>query len=335
MASSRQIESQRPESHFRPHTATRHLLARIPTAELTETVATVRERLEKNARSWDSMNYVYVLDAKRRLKGVASIREVLQTNKRKKMEVFKKKELAVLYPHSELRIAAARALKHNIKSVPVVEKTGEFLGVIGSDDILRTLEEEHVRDLLSAAGLSSRTTFTDVFKVKTVQLIEWRTPWLIIGLVGGMIATTLVDVFSRELEELIALAFFIPVMVYMGSAIGTQAQMLFVRGLSYQQINIRRYAMRELSVDVVIGMIVAIILAGFALLLTHSPTLALIISLSIFFIMSTAGMIAIFVSLLLFKLKKDPAFGGGPFTTIIQDLVSLTIYFLVATAILS
>jgi len=327
-------ESVQPESHFRPHQAARHVLSRVPTALLSDTVGQTRTEVLKGARHWDSLSYIYVLDAKGRLKGVASLRELLQTNQRKTMGVFKKKRLAVVYPHSLLRIAAARALKHNIKAVPVVDKGGRFMGMIGSDDILQTLEEEHVRDLLSAAGLPSQTTFTDVFASKLSQLIAWRTPWLVVGLVGGMFATTIVNVFSGQLEEILALAFFIPVMVYMGAAVGIQAQMLFVRGISYQQIRIKRYIAREFITDTTIGVIVAALLSAFAYVLTKDTLLAAIISVSVFSIISTAGLVAISTSLLLIKLGRDPAVAGGPFTTIIQDLLSLTIYFLVATAFL-
>ncbi|MEK7691102.1 MAG: magnesium transporter, partial [Bdellovibrionota bacterium] len=140
--------------------------------------------------------------------------------------------------------------------------------------------------------------------------------------------------FEDELSAIIELAFFLPVMVYLGDAVGTQTQMLFVRGLTTETVRLSSYLRRELLVDVSIGALLSILLGAFSFFLIGEIRLTSIIMLAVFAIVSTAGLLAIGISLLLFKLRRDPAIGGGPFVTIVQDIVSLLIYFAIATAIL-
>lgn len=327
-------EKKRDFSHFHASEAARNMLVKVPTALAHETAGAVRARLLETAASYDTVIYIYVLDAGGRLKGAASIKELLRAEAATPMSRFEKKELAVVHPRSRLPAVAARAITHNVKALPVVDDDRVFLGVVGTDAILRTMEAEHVRHVLTTAGLRTRASFVDVVNAKLSDLIRWRTSWLIAGLFGGMIATLIVKSFSRDLEDAIALAFFIPVMVYMGDAVGTQTQTLFVRGLSLGHINVKRYVVREIASDVVIGLVISLLLTLFAWASAGSPAVAAIVGFSLFVIVSTAGLMAIAISQLLVKFKRDPAIGGGPFATIIQDILSLFIYFAIASAFL-
>jgi magnesium transporter len=165
-------------------------------------------------------------------------------------------------------------------------------------------------------------------------LIEWRTPWLIAGLFGGMLATSIVSAFDHHLEEVLALAFFIPVMVYMGDAVGHQTQTLFIRGIALEHVKLNEYLRREVLVDAVIGLLAASILMVFAWVFTSSLIVTWVVGISLFLNILKAGVVAIMLPVALMKLKRDPAIGGGPFTTIVQDLLSLLIYFAVASVII-
>ncbi|MEK7665696.1 MAG: magnesium transporter [Patescibacteria group bacterium] len=176
--------------------------------------------------------------------------------------------------------------------------------------------------------------FIDVFKTHLSQLIEWRTPWLILGLFGGMIATAIVSSYEAELDRILPLAFFIPVMVYMGDAVGTQSEMLFVRELTMGKMRLGLYLFREFIVDVAMGIICATLLYFFALIVLNDATIATTVGVALMIIMSTAGVLATLLSSLLVRFHRDPAIGAGPFTTIVQDIASLLIYFAVASYLL-
>lgn len=311
--------------------ASAFMLKRVPTAGLDETVRGVRERVISR-KNWDTIDYIYVLDAKKRLKGVLSVKELFRARLTAPMKTFASATLVTAHPHTKLPVVASRTLAHNLKACPIVDHDGAFLGAVGIHTVMTTLEHEHVGDLLRSSGLhTEKQRFVNVFAAKIRQVVEWRTPWLVAGVFGGMAAAAIVDGFSKQLEEVIALASFIPVMVYMGDAVGTQTQMLFIRGIAFRQIKAHHYLAREIVIDALIGACIAVLLGVFAMLFTNSAIVTMIVAVSSFLIVASAGTVAIAVSLLLLRFGRDPAVGGGPFTTIIQDLLSLVIYFAVAS----
>lgn len=319
-------------SHFHVSEAGRHLTSKVPTASPHETMQIVRERLMNPKAKWTFLNYVYVLDERKKLKGVISIHEILQEKKTRRLSAFTKKQLFVAHPHSSVRHSAVQAVHAGIKAMPVIDNDGVFMGVLTTDTLFRSLDESHLQDLLRFAGLQAQAETTiDVFKARITKLVEWRTPWLIVGLFGGMLATTIVASFEEELSKIVSLAFFIPVMVYMGDAVGHQTQMLLVRGLAFGHIRLSTYIAREVAVDLVMGAICACFLYFFTLLFMGDAVVASIVSISLFAIMSTAGALSSVLSWMLVRLHRDPAIGGGPFATIIQDITSLLIYFAVAS----
>lgn len=322
------------EPVYRLNQVQKHVLDEIPVAELSETVAKVRSRVFDSGKEWDSVNYIYIVNAKKQLRGVISIKELIAAKARTRMRSFKKDHVAVVHPHTRLQVAAARAITNNVKSLPVVDKHSKFLGVIGADLITEVMQHEHVKDTLLYSGVQSEGSFVDVFNARLWQLIKWRTPWFVIGLIGGMMATSVVGFFEASLSEVIELAFFIPAMLYMGAAVGTQAQMLFIRGMAFENVKSLQYLWREIQVDVAIAFVSSSLIALFSWVLTQSMLVVSIVSISLFLIVTFAGAVAIIAALILRKLKYDPAIGGGPITTIIQDITSLLIYFGIANLFL-
>lgn len=166
------------------------------------------------------------------------------------------------------------------------------------------------------------------------DLIKIRFPWLVIGLIGGLFASLVVSHFELTLRETVALAFFIPVIAYMSDAIGTQTETVFIRALSNLKFNIGKYIVREVIVGVTLGSAFGFLAGIFAYFLANSPPVGLIVGLSLFLSMTIATGLACVTPIILKGFKQDPAVGSGPFTTAVQDVVSLTIYFLVANSVL-
>lgn len=167
-----------------------------------------------------------------------------------------------------------------------------------------------------------------------VELIKIRFPWLVIGLVGGLTASFVVSKFETSLQENIALAFFIAVIAYMSDAIGTQTETVFIRALSNLKFNIYKYIFREILIGASLGMVIGF-LAGIAgYLIGGSVRVGLVVGVSLFLSMTVATGLACITPIILKAFKQDPAVGAGPFTTAIQDIVSLTIYLTVSSVIL-
>ena len=174
----------------------------------------------------------------------------------------------------------------------------------------------------------------DDSKEKITLLIRERLPWLVLGLCGGIIATLLVSHFEDILSRNISLAFFLPVIVYMSDAIGTQTENVYVRNLAKFKDNFIKYLAKELLVGLSFGLIFGLLLGLFAKLWLGSSIVAFTVTAAMFINGTIAPVVALIVPELIFKEHKDPALGAGPFTTIAQNLISLSVYLLVASIII-
>lgn len=165
-------------------------------------------------------------------------------------------------------------------------------------------------------------------------LIKLRLPWLFLGLMGGVGATFLSSRFEDILKSDIRLAFFIPFIVYMADAIGTQTESVYVRNIADGKANFGKYILKETILGLTLGSLFGVIIGVIAFLWLDSFALAFTVSLSLLITMSLAPAIAIIVPAIIQKERKDPAVGAAPITTVIQDILSLFIYFAIATLIL-
>jgi len=179
-----------------------------------------------------------------------------------------------------------------------------------------------------------RVQYTDDLRGSVFQLFLHRLPWLLVGLIGGVFASYVVSEYEKVLEGTLELAFFIPIIVYMSDAVGTQTETIYVRNLSREKMNFLSLFFRELGIGLCLGSFFGLFSWIFAYIWLHSFEIALVVGLAMFINISLAPMISIIVPQLLAREHKDPALGSGPFTTIVLDVMSLLIYFVVASAIL-
>jgi magnesium transporter len=153
-----------------------------------------------------------------------------------------------------------------------------------------------------------------------------------LGVVGAFLAADIVAQFEAKLQESIALAFFLPGIVYLADAVGTQTETVIVRGLSVG-VPIKQAVWRELLTGLIIGCVLALVTFPFIFWRWERQDVALGVSLSLFAACSTATIAAMMLPWLFDLLKLDPAFGSGPLATVIQDLLSILIYFVIMTSV--
>lgn len=165
-------------------------------------------------------------------------------------------------------------------------------------------------------------------------LLRLRLPWLILGLAGGVAASYVVSHFEEILTRHVALAFFIPFIVYISDAVGTQTETIYVRNAADGKIDIKKYIAKELALGLIIGALLGIATAFFAYWWMRDLALARTVGLSLAINVTLAPILALTISHILRRSHEDPALGAGPFTTIIQDLISVSIYFAIASALL-
>lgn len=306
----------------------------VPTCNPTDTAETVRVYIQKNAHSFISIDYIYVL-VNHALTGVFSIHELMSEKGTSVVESFMTKEVAFVHALTDREHVAQLALAQSIKAVPVVDENGAFMGVVTADTVLQILNEEHIEDALKAAGIAGSVRRHHVDKSIFRQVIT-RTPWLIIGLFGGVMAAGIIEFFESIISKQIVIAAFIPAVVYMADAVGNQSEMLIIRALSkkHKSFKLSSYLGRE----IVIGLFVGIILAGTIFVLSYiwmqNMALSIVLSIAVVATVLFSICIAILLPWFFEKLKFDPAVASGPLVTVISDVSSVTIYLFIATALL-
>lgn len=328
-----------PEISIQHHKkAAGHLLSsNVPTVLPGATIAEARQLLTQQIHSFDSINYIYVVNQHHKLEGVISIKGVLSLPSTTVIRTVMVQKLLTARPHSTQEHVALLALKHKLKAIPVINSEDVFLGAITSDSILEVMSDELTEDMLHLAGITKdQLSASNIIHSSFSTLIKVRLPWLLVGLAGGILAAQVVGFFETLLEKEVILVLFLPIMVYMSDAVGSQTQTIFIRAMAtVDHLNIRRYFVRELLSGVVLAIILGIILSGIVLVWQQNGLFALILGIALFFTIISAVAIALFVPLLLTHFKKDPAVGSGPFATIMRDVLSIVIYFGAASLLLN
>lgn len=174
----------------------------------------------------------------------------------------------------------------------------------------------------------------DDLKESTGFLLRLRLPWLIAGLVGGFGASFLISRFESFLSQNVALAFFIPVIVYLSDAVGTQTETIYVRNISDKKSMFKIYLAKECTLGLIFGLIFGSLTVAFTYVWLRDFELSLTIGLAMAISVAISPFVAL-VTTRAFQIEhQDPAVGAGPFKTILQDIVSILVYFATASLIL-
>ena len=290
--------------------------------------------LSRDVRKFEMIDYIYVIDSKGKLLGVLSLSEIFKNpGPTRVSKVMTRRVIAVSPAENEERVAHL-ALKHGIKSIPVVQ-WGKLLGAVPAESIMHIINRSLQKNILSFAGIhKSHLKFENVMDAPLMTSIKHRIPWLLIGLLGIIVTAAFIDIFEGLLASHLILAFFIPAIVYMSDGLGTQHQTLFIRDLAISKFSMSRYFWRQTLIALGIGLILSVITYGSVQVFWGESYIGLIISIAMFITLLASSTSSLLTTYLIFRAGGDPALGGGPLATIISDFSSVVIYFLLASVML-
>jgi magnesium transporter len=275
--------------------------------------------------TYDEVDDIAVCDHGR-LVGLATIEALTAAPPGSRVQNVMDADPPVIAPGVDQEEAAWRMVHHHESSLAVVDDQGRFLGVIPPYRVLATLLREHDQAMARLGGYLHDTDAARRASDEPLRRRLWhRLPWLAVGLAGAMAAALLVGGFEAELAERVLVAFFIPGIVYMADAVGTQTETLIIRGLSVG-VHVRRVVRLEVLTGLVIGCILGLVFFPLGLLIWGEADVALTVSIALFAACGTSSVIALALPWLLHHLGVDPAFGSGPLATVVQDLLSILIY---------
>jgi magnesium transporter len=280
------------------------------------------------AGSFESAVDVAVLE-ERRLLGLVPIERLLAAPAATRADALLEPAVTVTADADE-ELAAASVAQAGGRSLAVLDGDGHFLGLVPPEQTLAVLRREHEEDLARLGGFLARTGQARSAAEESVGRRLWhRLPWLALGLLGAMLSAGIVGAFEEELSRQVLLAFFVPAVVYMADAVGTQTEAVIIRGISVG-VPLRRVVVRELTTGLVIGVALGLAFYPFVRAVWGEPDVAAAVALALFGSTATATLIAMALPYGLDRLGGDPAFGSGPLATVIQDLLSILIYFAIA-----
>jgi magnesium transporter len=311
-------------------TAAEHVARRVPCASPSELAGDVRRALA--GQRYESADTIAVLEDGR-LGGLVEIEALLAADEDTPIGSLVAAEPTVVHPGVDQERAVHHLVRSGASSLAVVDEHGAFLGLIPPGRMLAVLVEEHDEDLARLGGFLSSTESARSAAEEPVGRRFWhRIPWLLLGLAGAAVAAAIVGSFEDELEEEVLLAFFVPSVVYMADAVGTQTEAVVIRGLAVG-VAPGRVVVRELVTGLLVGAAIGAAFMPLAWVVWGSGEVAVAVALALLASCSVATLVAMGLPFLLHRLGRDPAFGSGPLATVIQDLLSIVIYFAVTVPI--
>ena len=307
-------------------TARSHLETLVPTVGANELVTRALERLSSGDHA--VADAIYIVDAEHCLLGVVPVVALLAAPRDAALRSLMRPAPPSVDPDTDQEHVAALAHDHRLTTVPVVDARGCLLGVVPPLALIDVLRREHDEDMRRLVGILGSTNHAkEALELPPWRRVRNRLPWLLVGLAGSALAAVVMAGFEAALTAQVAIAFFVPAIVYLADAIGTQTEAVAVRGLSLEHAPLARVLWGELATGALLGLILGLLAVPLVLLLAGSLPLALAVATAVL----TAGVAAAGIGLLFPWLLRrsglDPAYGSGPVATIIQDVLSLLVYF--------
>jgi magnesium transporter len=318
---------------FPRETAGHRMVTRVPVAQRDATAEHVR--LQLHGGHFDCVDLVCVVDHEGRLDGVVPLTALLAARAAQKLTHLMILPAPSVTPEVDQERIASLALHHGVNAIAVTDGTRKFLGLVPAAALIRILRHEHVEDLHRLAGIARETDFMrGAIEAPPTRRVRDRLPWLAVGLVGSFFATWVMASFEHALKERVAIAFFVPGLVYLADAVGTQTEAIAVRGLSLSHAPIGTLLVAELRTGSLIGLVLGLAALVATWIAFGDLALGVAVSVSLAFAAVAACGLGLVFPWALQSLGKDPAYGSGPIATVTQDILTLAIYFCVVYLVL-
>ncbi len=290
------------------------------------------KEMRKQAEDLKEVYTIYVVDDNDKLLGILSLRKLLLIEKSTAIKDIIFTEIISVKATEDDEHVANIMNKYDLIALPVVDDLNRLIGRITIDDVMDVAKDEAEKDYQMASGISEDVESSDT----AWELTRARLPWLLIGMIGGLLGAKVIGIFDLSGDNF-ELAFFIPLIAAMGGNVGVQSAAIVVQGLANDSLkmeNIFQKLVKELGVGLLNGIICSIIILGAAFSLGYSLALSLTVSISLFAVIVFAAVFGTFIPLTLEKYNIDPALATGPFITTVNDVLGLFIYFMIGQAIL-
>ncbi|HEV7350563.1 magnesium transporter [Telluribacter sp.] len=295
-------------------------------ANVNWTVNQCIEELRKQAEDVEKVYSVYVVDDNDRLLGVLSLKRIVLAQKYTLIESLYDKDIIFVETYRPAEEVAELMRRYDMDSLPVVNVQGRLLGRITIDDVVDVITEQASSDTLAMAGITGEVEEDDTVWRQT----RARLPWLLVGMMGGILAAKFISFFEGDLVIVPAMAAFIPIIGSTGGNVGIQTSSIILQSLADKSgldTGVWQRLVRMFGVALINGLIISIIVFGFNLLIGNEVQLAMVVSSALVSVVFLASFMGTVTPILLDKLGINPAVASGPFITTANDLIGYGVYF--------
>ncbi|MGI9531226.1 magnesium transporter [Lutimonas sp.] len=295
-------------------------------------VPTCVRKMRSQAQEVRRVHSIYVIDKDEHLIGRLSLKDLLVASAKDRIANIYIPKVDSVHVNDKGEDVARLMQKYDLEAIPVVDDDNVLIGRITIDDIVDLIKEEAEKDYQMAAGITEDIDADDSILDKT----KARLPWLILGLVGGLAAASIMGGFEDALLNYPELFFFTPLIAAMAGNVGVQSSAIIVQGLANDNIkgSMVNRMFKEIGLSVINGVILAGMIFVFGFILQYNINISITISIALILVIILASLIGTFVPLILDKKGIDPAVATGPFITTSNDIFGIFIFFYIAKLIL-
>ncbi|MGE0104184.1 MAG: magnesium transporter [Blastocatellales bacterium] len=323
---------------YEEHTAGGIMTTEYVTLDPAMTVAEALKHIRQVAREKESIYACYVLEpGTQRMIGAISLRDLVMAELTQSVaDVMRRKPITVMVDDDQETVANKMA-KYNLLAVPVLEKDGNLVGFVTVDDVMDVMIEEQTEDILRMAAVEPGALDKPYFDNPIFRVVRKRIGWLLFLFVAGTLTSKVLHSYEDELKAVVALNFFVPLLIGTGGNAGAQTVMTVIRSLSLGEIGIHnawRVVIRESSTGLLVGLLIGLIAFGQAYWVTHDLPLAFTIAATVCAICLWSTTVGSIVPIIAHRFGVDPAVLSAPLITTLVDATGLLIYLSIAKIIL-
>jgi magnesium transporter len=323
---------------YPPHSAGGIMTTEFLRLDPAWTVGECLKHVRAVAREKESIYAGYVMEPDTgRLLGSVSLRDLVMADLEQPVDQVMRRKPVTVNALDDQEVVASRIAKYNLLAVPVLEGDGSVVGFVTVDDVVDVLIEEGTEDVLKMAAVEAGALDRPYFDSPVTSVIRRRIVWLLFLFVAGTLTGTVLRHFEAEITEVVALSFFIPLLIGTGGNAGSQTVMTVIRSLALGEIRFadaRRVVARELATGLALGLLVGAVALGHALLTGATGQLALTVAATMLAVCAWATTVGSLVPLLAQRVGLDPAVLSAPMIATLVDATGLVIYFTIAKSVL-
>ena len=288
------------------------------------------KEMRQQAEELDDIYYIYVVDDDERLCGLFPLKKMITSPSVSKVKHVMETNIISVDVDTPIDEVTMLIEKYNLVAIPVVDKINRLVGQITVDDIMDEVREQTEHDQQLTAGLTQDVETSDSVFVQS----KARLPWLIIGMLGGIGSSLLLNCFTNTLGNHPEMALFIPLLAGMGGNVGTQSSAIAVQGLANNSLNpkhIFRHILKEMVVAIINATILSLMVYVYNFFMYGAlDIVTLAVPLSLFVVVLFASGFGTFIPMVLERININPAVATGPFIQIINDLSGMTFYMIIS-----